>query len=415
MRILLVADGRSPITRRWLDGLDAMGHTVTLVSSFPCDRLPSLAGLEILPVAFGRLAGPRGGSASSALRVPAPRTPGRVGLPRLVGRFRSLFLAGRYLLGPLSLYTSSDAGRFRQVVETCQPDLIHALRIPFEGMLASFAPDGVPLVVSIWGNDLTLHAHGSPWMASLTRRTLRRANGLLADAGRDLRLACGWGFAAGRPALVVPGSGGLDLDEIARCKETPLPASTGGPLPAGAPLVVNPRGFRPGSLRSDTFFKSIPRVLAHVPQAIFLCPAMAGQAEAMRWVKQLGIEQQVRLLPTLPQSQLWALFHQAQVFVSPSVHDGTPNSFLEAIACGCFPVAGDIESFREWITPGANGLLVDAGDPQALAEAILAALASPDLRRQAAEINAGLVAERAAAGRVREKVQAFYESICRVD
>ena len=191
--------------------------------------------------------------------------------------------------------------------------------------------------------------------------------------------------------------------------------STSAPTDSGEPLFfVNPRGFRPGSLRSDTFFKSIPRVLAQVPQAIFLCPSMAGQAEAMRWVNQLRIESQVRLLPVLPQTQLWALFHQAQVYVSPSVHDGTPNSFLEAIACGCFPVAGDIESFREWITPGANGLLVDASDPQALAEAILAALANPDLRRQAAKINAGLVAGRAAAGRVREKVQAFYASVCRV-
>jgi glycosyltransferase involved in cell wall biosynthesis len=318
-------------------------------------------------------------------------------------------------LGPLSLYTSFDTPRFRQVVRTFRPDLIHALRIPFEGMLASFAPAGERLAVSIWGNDLTLHAHGSRWMASLTHRTLRRAGGLLADTSRDLRLARSWGFAAGCPAQIVPGSGGLDLDEIARCKEIPLEPFSGGPLPAGAPVVINPRGFRPGSLRSDTFFKAIPLVLAQVPQAIFLCPSMAGQAEATRWVEQLDIEKQVRLLPNLPQSQLWALFHQSQVFVSPSIHDGTPNSFLEASACGCFPVAGDIESFREWIAPGVNGLLVDASDPQALAEAILAALASPDLRRQAAEINAGLVAERAEVGHVREKVQAFYESVCRVD
>ena len=366
-------------------------------------------------MAFGRLAGPQGGRAAPAPRASTPPAPGPAGLRPLVGRFRSLFLAGRYFLGPLSLYTSSDAARFRHVVAACRPDLIHALRIPFEGMLASFAPPGAPLVVSIWGNDLTLHAHGSPWMASLTRRTLRRANGLLADAARDLRLAQSWGFTAGRPARVVPGSGGLHLDEIARCQGIPLPPLAGGPLPAGAPLIVNPRGLRPGSLRSDTFFKSIPRVLAQAPQAIFLCPAMAGQAEALRWVKRLGIGQAVRLLPALPQSQLWALFHQSQVFVSPSVHDGVPNSFLEAIACGCFPVAGDIESFRAWITPGANGHLVDAADPQALAEAILSALASPDLRRQAAGINAGLVAERAEAGRVREKVQAFYEAVCNLD
>jgi glycosyltransferase involved in cell wall biosynthesis len=409
MRILLVADGRSPTTRRWLDGLESMQHTVTLVSTFPCERPPAVAGFKIIPVAFGRLARPMESAA------PAPGGPGLAGPRRLVGRFRSRFLSGRYFLGPFSLYASFDTTLFRQVVRSFRPDLIHALRIPFEGMLASFAPAGVRLAVSIWGNDLTLHAHGSRWMGALTRRTLRRAGGLLADTSRDLRLASSWGFTPGCPAQIVPGSGGLDLEEIARCKDIPIEPFAGGPLPAGAPLIINPRGLRPGSLRNDTFFKAIPQVLTQFPQAVFLCPSMAGQAEAMRWVNELAIEKQVRLLPALPQSQLWALFQQSQVFVSPSIHDGTPNSFLEASACGCFPVAGDIESFREWIAPGVNGLLVDSGDPQAMAEAILSALASPNLRRQAAEINAGLVRERAEAGRVRKKVQAFYETVCKME
>ena len=129
------------------------------------------------------------------------------------------------------------------------------------------------------------------------------------------------------------------------------------------PLVVNPRGFRPGSLRSDVFFQSIPLVLQHIPAAHFLCPSMAGQPEALEWVERLKIGQQVHLLPTLPQAQLWEIFLRAEVFVSPSVHDGTPISLLEAMACGCLPVVGDIESMREWITPGVNGLLADAASP----------------------------------------------------
>ena len=145
MRILLVADGRSPTTRRWLDGLHAMGYTITLVSTFHCDRPPDLAGFKVIPVAFGRLAGshmpPTGATA------PARQGTNQAGLRRLVGRFRSLFQAGRYYLGPLSLVTSFDRARFRHVVRTFRPDLIHALRIPFEGMLASYAPAGVRVAV----------------------------------------------------------------------------------------------------------------------------------------------------------------------------------------------------------------------------------------------------------------------------
>jgi len=119
----------------------------------------------------------------------------------------------------------------------------------------------------------------------------------------------------------------------------------------------------------------------------------------------------VRLLPTLPQEQLWELFLRADAFVSPSIHDGTPNSMLEAMACGCVPIAGDIESMREWITPGVNGLLVDSSQPQSLADAILSVLGNTTLRASAAEVNRQIISERAELRKVRNQVVEFYRSI----
>jgi glycosyltransferase involved in cell wall biosynthesis len=277
-------------------------------------------------------------------------------------------------------------------------------------MLAEATPPGIPLVVSIWGNDLTLHARGSLLMASRTRRTLRRAQGLMADAGRDLRLGKEWGFSG--PTLEVPGAGGIRLDELRAALSAPIRFPQ--PLPDGVPLVVNPRGSRPGSLRNDVFFQAIPRVLAKVPQACFVCPPLAGDAEAVHWVETLGIAGQVQLWPRLEQAQLWALLGRAQIYVSPSVHDGTPNSLLEAMACGCFPVVGNIESLREWITPGVNGLLVEAADVQSVADGMIAALCDPELRFRAANENARLVAERADYGRCMPQARAFYEELIRM-
>ena len=145
--------------------------------------------------------------------------------------------------------------------------------------------------------------------------------------------------------------------------------------------MINPRGFRTGSVRQDTFFQALPLILERSPNITFACAAMAGQREALRWVERLRLEGKVHLLPLLPQADLWELFARAAVTVSVSQHDGTPNSLLEAMALGAFPVAGDIESIREWITPGVNGLLVEPDKPQALAEAVLLALDNPDLRR----------------------------------
>jgi hypothetical protein len=100
------------------------------------------------------------------------------------------------------------------------------------------------------------------------------------------------------------------------------------------------------------------------PHTCFICPSLAGNAQAQAWVEQFGLQQSTHLLPKLPQPMLWSLLKRSQVFVSPSSHDGTPNSLLEAMACGSFPVVGDIESMREWIEPGVNGLLVDPHSPR---------------------------------------------------
>ncbi|NMC77757.1 MAG: glycosyltransferase [Chloroflexi bacterium] len=400
MHILLVADGRSPITHKWIQGLVALNHEVTLVSSFPCPPHAETLDTYVMPVAFAGLAGSQAGG-GGAVEKPSRLKP-------LVARWRGHFQSARYWLGPATL--PFWGLRFRGLVRDLQPDLIHALRIPFESMLASFAPAGIPLVVSTWGNDLTLHSYGSSWMQFYTRRTLRRADGLLSDTRRDLRLAQQWGFAAERPGLVVPGSGGIDLVEIHRRRSQPDEVALDG-LPPQAPLVLNPRGFRPGSVRNDIFFAAIPLVLERRPEVYFVCPAMAGQEEAWGWINRYKIHKNVRLLPHLSQLQLWKLFLRAQVTVSLSEHDGTPNSLLEAMALGCFPICGDIESLREWIHPGVNGLLVEPTKPQALAEAILLALEQAELRNEAAAINSEIIRQRAEVSLIRSQVQVFYDRL----
>ncbi len=138
---------------------------------------------------------------------------------------------------------------------------------------------------------------------------------------------------------------------------------------------------------------------------------MAGLPQAEAWLGDDQLGASVHLTGQLTRQQMAEKFRRSQVAVSPSTHDGTPNTLLEAMACGAFPIAGDLESLREWITPGINGLLVDPDDPRALADAILQALMEPDLRQRAREKNIQLVAERAEYGRVMRRAAGFYEQL----
>ena len=397
MHILLVANGRSPITRRWIQTMLANHCRFSLISTFPCQPIDNVNLAGILPVAFSSLAGSQVESASHQQDENRPRS-------RLAA-VRPFLQQLRYFLGPLTLLFYSS--RFKKIVRDMKPDIVHALRIPFEGMLASCLPEGVPLLISTWGNDLTLHARGSILMNFCTRRTLKRANGLISDTLRDIRLAGEWGLNPEAPVLEVPGNGGMDLREIDNIKNQDRPDPKF--LKKDSPLIINPRGFRPGSVHQEVFFQSIPQVLKELPNTQFVCTGMFGQKEALDWVNQLGIENNVVLLPYLSQTDLWNLFLHSGVYVSVSSHDGTPNTLLEAMACGCLPVCGNIESIREWITSGENGLLVDPLDPQAVAKAIVEACQDKVLQEKSKQLNREIIRNKAEVTVVRRKVESFYK------
>jgi glycosyltransferase involved in cell wall biosynthesis len=387
MRLLFVADGRSPIALNWIRYFVERGDEVYLASTFACQPELGLKGLDITPVAFS---GAKRLSTSPASR---PASSAALGLP-LPLRVRT---AIRHYLGPLTIARS--AKKLRMVIERVQPDLIHAMRIPYEGMLAADAYNGIPLLVSIWGNDFTLHAPSTRLMGHYTRWTMQVADALHADCQRDVRLARGWCFAAKRPSLVIPGNGGIRTDIFYPPKKL-----------VEAPVVLNPRGFR-AYVRNDIFFKSIPLVLKEIPEARFICTSMAGEPQALQRIESLGIGQAVELLAPLPYAQMAEVYRRAAALVSPSVHDGTPNTLLEGMACGCFPVAGDLESIREWITDGENGILTDATNAHRLAESIIRALKNKDLREQAAGLNAKRIADGTEYQACMKKAEIFYKNL----
>jgi glycosyltransferase involved in cell wall biosynthesis len=237
----------------------------------------------------------------------------------------------------------------------------------------------------------------------LTRLTLERADALHTDCRRDLKLAREWGFEFDKPRLVVPGAGGIQLDVF-------YPAPSRSRARDEGWRVINPRGLR-AYVRNDTFFRAIPLVLTQKPGVWFICPAMQNQPEAEEWASRLDVGDSLQLLPRLSRTEMAAALRRSEIMLSVTEHDGTPNSLLEALACGCFPIAGDIPSLREWIDPGENGFLVDPGDPDALAEAIVRALDDPDLRIQAQKQNARLIAERADYDQVMAQAAEFYAQI----
>src|SRR5512139_1527926 len=138
MRLLFVADGRSPIAQNWIRHFVERGNEVYLASTFACSLDFPIKEMELTPVAFS--------SVKKVSQRPGTASARTVGLRTTI----------RQWFGPITIRNA--AARLRGFIERARPDIIHAMRIPYEGMLAADAYSGVPLLVSTWGNDFTLHA-----------------------------------------------------------------------------------------------------------------------------------------------------------------------------------------------------------------------------------------------------------------
>jgi len=392
MRLLFVADGRSPIALNWIAYFINHKDEVHLVSTFDCKPELDFASVHFVPVAFSQA------KKNEPSRNRGKRRGGLLWSSSLVKLRTSI----RRILFPLTIPTA--ATKLGELIAEIQPDLVHALRIPFEGIVAAQSLQGTnepPLIISVWGNDFTLHAGATPWMKRYTKEAIARSDGLHTDCHRDLQLASKWGYGEDSPNIVIPGNGGIQTDIF----YPPIAESS-----SRSRMVINPRGVR-SYIRNDTFFASIPHVLTRLPQTKFICLGMEGELEMEKWVEKYDIESAVELLPNVPRKDMAELFRSTAITVSPSIHDGTPNTLLEAMACGCYPIAGDLESIREWIEPGINGSLIDPGDPVALAEAVINALENRELRQKSTEYNQVLISERAEYHSAMALVLEFYQTI----
>lgn len=98
--------------------------------------------------------------------------------------------------------------------------------------------------------------------------------------------------------------------------------------------------------------------------------------ECERAVLDKNLQERVRLLPSLPWSDILALLNTVDLVVSPNVKiRGTMEGFginvIEAGACGRIVVASDLEGLADAVKDGQNGYLLESENAQAWKEKII--------------------------------------------
>ena len=106
------------------------------------------------------------------------------------------------------------------------------------------------------------------------------------------------------------------------------------------------------------------------------------RAALERRIRRLGLDGRAILLGH--RADVPDLLAAADLFVLPSLSEGSPNALLEALQAGVPVVASDIEGIRDLAENGQQAVLVPAGDPQALGQAVATLLADRESRERLA-------------------------------
>lgn len=159
---------------------------------------------------------------------------------------------------------------------------------------------------------------------------------------------------------------------------------------------------------------AIERLVAHQGQEFELHMAGTIAQDVQREFAKLRRYPNVYHHGLLSRKELASLLASADVFVFPSLAEGSARVVFEALACGCYvittPNSGSI------VEDGTHGRLVPAGDPEALAVAVREACTlGRKTLRQVGEFNARVVREHYRQSQYGDKLVALYSELLGTD
>jgi glycosyltransferase involved in cell wall biosynthesis len=277
---------------------------------------------------------------------------------------------------------------------------------------------GYALLAGEKSPPLVLHPHGMEEfhgprakralylpLRSATRFAARRAARVLApDASMKKDVLSNLGVRESRIAL-VPNA--LDLSEVDR-RVTPPDLG----LPPSTRVLLSV-----GRLEANKGFSFLMRALSKVPED-FLWILVGEGPERERLEEEIareGLSARARLAGRVEDDELHGLYERCDLFIHPTLYEGSSMVTLEAMAHRKAVVATRVGGIPDKIVDGENGLLVPPGDVGALTKAIVEALSRRDRLVSWGAASRGIVEARFSWSRRVRELRDLYEKVLRAE
>jgi mannosyltransferase len=214
----------------------------------------------------------------------------------------------------------------------------------------------------------------------LTRALIRRMDAVIATSGRSAAYL-------ERPATVI-----LHGIDTARFHPVGPAERQGLRRDLGLPetgILVGCYGRIRAQKGTDVFVRAMMDACARHPDLTALVMGRAtgkhtGFLQALEArVAEAGLAGRIRFLPEVPVHEMARWYRALDLFVAPQRWEGFGLTPLEAMSCGVPVVATGVGAFPELVRDGETGVLVAAGDAEALAGAVERFLGDPAARETA--------------------------------
>lgn len=294
--------------------------------------------------------------------------------------------------------TASTPLALRSLISDVGANLVHA-HLPVMGVMARMISP-VPVIYT----EHNLVQSYRPLTRILNRLTYSRNRVVTAVSSE---VAVSVADYPGHPVIVVPNGvepriRAGDVDEARR--------EMG--LSSEAPLIAHVGNIRPHK-GHETLMLAAARLRESIPEATIVSiggekrPGDLVRVRAM--AHSLGVEGMIRF--TGRRDDAVTFIAAADVLVNPSDVEGLPLAVLEAMYLGTPVVATSVGGVPSVIRPGETGLLVEPGDPDSLASAVLEVLSDRDEAQRRSERARSLIEESHSVAAMVGKFEALYREV----
>jgi glycosyltransferase involved in cell wall biosynthesis len=275
--------------------------------------------------------------------------------------------------------------RLWRIMRHGQYDLVHThtSKAGFLGRLAARLA-GVTRIVHTPHGHVFGGGYARPWLtrvfAMLERWAARHTDRIVTLTELEIRDYLALRIGRREQYACIPS--GVDLDAIASGPEPSAAARARLGLPASAIVIGSVGRLEPvkGHLHLlEAFIELAPRHPALYLTILGEGPLRAALVDRAAAV---GLADRVRLPGR--RDDVPALLPALDAFVFPSLNEGMGRALVEAMAAGLPVVASRAGGIPEVLEDGRAGLLVDPGDPGALARGIEAVLTDAELAKRLA-------------------------------